>query len=565
MKSVIMTAQDARELGNLGGLTITKPIKPTPPEYIEGARIVEHSSGEWLLVGPNGDVTAAEKCGNFYTPPVRPGDAVFIREPWHRLTNPTDGSPSERIILAADSVVDEGWTAYKWASPVSMPESAARRFARVVSVGTAYGPGVAPVWLVELEAVEKAAAVAIDAGLPFSAADAPENASDYYTHSGDMTAEEHEHMVAAIDADRARLTQVQDRIVWMKRRRAKIADDLPKAEMEQRTPETKTSRADALRIEDAALAAELDELTVEEGNLRAALEDAGAPVQTVEERARERLAELEKRSLEVSHSIADTRAADACGTTAELAETREALTREAERLSAEADELAAYLSAVETTPEGAATPPGEEPTPGPAESAGGTDDEEVGSFTLGKCKYCGREWGVTLEGAKGGGYPTQRTADAAATRVCDCEEAATNRAAIIGVAMAVTRGACQYCGQLQEVGPHPSQAAADETASEVCNCPRAREERRVRERAEDARERVGRLFGDSAEELGFKPVADDAVRLLESVVEMIARGPISSASLNIRGQCKAKFNVTSKGKIKVSRSETRSCDLEAGE
>ncbi|WP_300749548.1 hypothetical protein [uncultured Oscillibacter sp.] len=48
-------------------------------------------------------------------------------------------------------------------------------------------------------------------------------------------------------------------------------------------------------------------------------------------------------------------------------------------------------------------------------------------------------------------------------------------------------------------------------------------------------------------------------------MELIARGPISSASLNIRGQCKAKFSITSKGKIEVSRSETRSCDLEAGE
>lgn len=425
MKTLILTAQDARELASVGGLTITKPIKPTPPPYIEGAHIIEHSSGEWLLVGPDGDVAAAEGCGNYFTPPVHPGDAVYIREPWHYRHELNSNDPDE-VTLASELSPEEA-KGRKWASPVSMPESAARRFARVVSVRTAYGPGVSPVWLVELEAVEKAAAVAIDAGLPFSDVDDPDEASDYFTYAGDMTAEEHERMVAAIDADRARLAQVQDRIVWMKRRRAKIADDLPKAEAEQRTPETKTSRADALRIEDAALADELDELTVEEGNLRAALEDA------------------------------------------------------------------------------------------------------------------------------------------AATRVCDCEEATVNRAAIVGVALAVTRGACQYCGQLQEVGPHPSQAAADETASEVCNCPRARDERRVRERAEDARERVERLFGDSAEELGFKPVADDAVHLLESVVEMIARGPVSSASLNIRGQCKAKFSVTSKGKIKVSRSETRSCDLEAGE
>ena len=141
-----------------------------------------------------------------------------------------------------------------------------------------------------------------------------------------------------------------------------------------------------------------------------------------------------------------------------------------------------------------------------------------------------------------------------------------NRKPEVGVAFAVTTGACKYCGQLQEVGPHPSQAAADETATEVCSCPSARTARRTTEQIEDAQSRVNRLFGEGAEDLGFKPIAGDgAIKLLEHVVELIARGPISSASLNIRGQCKAKFSITSKGKIKVSRSETRSCDLEAGE
>lgn len=135
----------------------------------------------------------------------------------------------------------------------------------------------------------------------------------------------------------------------------------------------------------------------------------------------------------------------------------------------------------------------------------------------------------------------------------------------MGVALAVTRGVCRYCGQFAEVGPHPSQAAADETASEVCSCAAARMARREREQIEDAQERVRRLFGEGAEDLGFKAVHDDAVGLLERVVELIAKGPISSASINVRGRCKAKFSITSKGKIKVSRSETRSCDLEAGE
>lgn len=350
MKSLILTAQEARELDKLGGLTITKPIKPAP-RYIEGANIVTAGGGEWYLESNTGNrLGSGDGVADMFAPPVQTEDAVFIREPWYRLKNP-QGGESERVILAADSVVSEEQVSYKWSSPVSMPEAAARRFARVKSIGVAYGENVSPVWLIELEAVDKAAAEA----------------------------------------------------------------------------------------------------------------------------------------------------------------------------------------------------------------------EEIGSFTIGKCKYCGREWGVTLEGAREGGFPTQRTADAAATRLCDCAEAVANREPIVGVAMAVTRGICRYCGQIQEVGPHLSQAAADETASEVCNCPTARQERRVLEQVEDAYKRVQRLFGDEAESLGFKPVPDEAVGLLEKVVEMIARGPISYASLNVRGRCKAKFSITSKGKIKVSRSETRSCDLEEGE
>ena len=150
-------------------------------------------------------------------------------------------------------------------------------------------------------------------------------------------------------------------------------------------------------------------------------------------------------------------------------------------------------------------PTGEVPAAEDGEPAALELPEDVGggSFTLGKCRYCGREWGVTLEGAKGGGYPTQKTADAAATRVCDCPKAVENRKPEIGVAFAVSTGACKYCGQLQEVGPHPSQAAADETATEVCSCQSARTARRIAEQIEDAQSRVNRLFGEGAEDLGF--------------------------------------------------------------
>lgn len=335
-------------------------------------------------------------------------------------------------------------------------------------------------------------------------------------------------MVAKIDADRARLAEVQDRLIRIDLRRR----DLSALMFEERDKVDPNDRA-PLDAENTALDEEQGDLAHEEADLRAALEDAKAPAPTVEEHAREKYTNISALLSGPSDAIPTLGDYDA--------------------IKAEEQELARYLEQYDKADAA-------EPDPAPTE-----EDEEIGSFRLGKCKYCGREWGVTIEGAREGGFPTQRTADAAATRLCDCEEAVANRAPVIGVAMAVTTGACRYCGQIQEVGPHPSQAAADDTATEVCNCPTARQERRVHEQVADACERVQRLFGDDAESLGFKPIPDEAVGLLENVVEMIARGPISSASLNVRGRCKAKFSVTSKGKIKVSRSETRSCDLEDGE
>lgn len=139
MKSLILTIQDARELDKLGGLTITKPIKPAP-RYIEGASFSREAdcADIWHLVGQDGNrLGAGDGVADVFASPVEVSDVVFIREPWYRLKNP-QGGESERVILAADSVVQPEQAAYKWASPVSMPQDAARRFARVKSIEPAY-------------------------------------------------------------------------------------------------------------------------------------------------------------------------------------------------------------------------------------------------------------------------------------------------------------------------------------------------------------------------------------------------------------------------------------------
>lgn len=481
MKSLVLTAQDARELQSLGALTITKPIKRAPA-YVEGAQMLESTEapGRWYVADTDGEPILDSE--NVFDPPVHAGDAAYIREPWHyRHEFPSDGPA--KVIFAADRPKDEA--GHKWASPVSMPEDAAVRYVRVVSVAAIHNKN-ATAWEISLELVDKARAAAIDAGLPYSSAE-PGEGSDAYTYAGDMSPEDHQRMTAAINADRDRLEIITARL--------------------------------------SEITLELVSTVTDEGK-KALLEERDA---------------LAKEATEITRALID------AGVLSE-------------------DTLPGVLP---KAPEAADTPEGEEPAMEPeggdVPTDPGEEDEEVGSFTLGKCKYCGREWGVTLEGSKTGGYPTQRTADAAATRACTCEEATANRSELLGVAVAVTTGACRYCGQLQEVGPHPTQAAADETASEVCSCAAAKRERRVREQTEDAQEKIARIFGEEAESLGFRAAPEESVALLNLTVGLIARGFISSANLNLLGLCKAKLSITSKGKIKVSRSETRSFDLESGE
>jgi len=355
MKSLILTAQDARDLEKVGGLTITKPIKNAPP-YIEGAYFRLEPDGEKCLLMSREGVPASVQY--FGGPHVCKGDVVFIREPWYRLRDP-QGGESDRYTLAADSGVSEDQVAYKWSSPVSMPEAAARRFVRVVSVAPLYNESVA-VWEIELEKITKEAALAAEADEPpiVSEADDPENVSDYLTYTGDMSPEDHERMIAKIDADRARLSEVRERLARIDERLGEIS----RLMFEDREKVDANDRA-AVEAENETLQEEQAQLSSEEAELVEALTAAGVPVDEIE------------------------------------------------------------------TPEEAETT--EEPVEGATatESAGDApeDDEEIGSFTFGKCKYCGREWGVTLEGAKGGGYPTQRTADAAATRLCTCPEAVEKR------------------------------------------------------------------------------------------------------------------------------------------
>ena len=125
-------------------------------------------------------------------------------------------------------------------------------------------------------------------------------------------------------------------------------------------------------------------------------------------------------------------------------------------------------------------------------------------------------------------------------------------------------GTCRFCGQLVNLErERDTQEAADIAASEECSCYDAREERAIRRKIENAQDRIQKVFGSEAEELGFRPIdAPEPLQLMDEIAVLVARGYISSAIINVRGQCRAKISLTSKEKIKVERSETRSYQLE---
>lgn len=129
--------------------------------------------------------------------------------------------------------------------------------------------------------------------------------------------------------------------------------------------------------------------------------------------------------------------------------------------------------------------------------------------------------------------------------------------------MTYTTGVCPYCGQLANIGSEvETQEEATELAIEVCTCAGARHERETVDKIEAAFDRIDDLFGEDATRYGFQPLTKpEPIEVLKQIAVLVARGSLSSAGLSVTGQCRAKIGLTSKGEIKVERSEARSCQL----
>lgn len=124
-------------------------------------------------------------------------------------------------------------------------------------------------------------------------------------------------------------------------------------------------------------------------------------------------------------------------------------------------------------------------------------------------------------------------------------------------------GACRFCGQIgtSDRG-FSSQMEADEYATQWCGCDEAQAYREKLEAMESAKASIRMLFGSGCEKYSFTPIPDDALFMLEGLVDSIGAGYITSVGLKLQCGDSAKVSVTAKGAIKVNRSKNISSTVE---
>lgn len=125
--------------------------------------------------------------------------------------------------------------------------------------------------------------------------------------------------------------------------------------------------------------------------------------------------------------------------------------------------------------------------------------------------------------------------------------------------------ACRYCGQaIQICAAELTAAEMEESATLSCNCDEAKAYQETLGEISNAKALVVELFGDSAVEYGFKPLAKEKViDFLNDVIEMVGFRRIHSATVQIFGGVKAKVSRSASGKIYVERAESAKQKLEA--
>ena len=151
-------------------------------------------------------------------------------------------------------------------------------------------------------------------------------------------------------------------------------------------------------------------------------------------------------------------------------------------------------------------------------------------------------------------------------------DAIRNRAFILGIKHVKKNiaepeaqyGSCIFCGQalLIDCKSGISIMERNRLATTQCHCPEAEHEARLQKQIEKAKERIIQLFGRRASDLGFSPFNDKITEFLLLIVSLIACHSLNGVVVQLPGVCRAKITMTTKGTIKVERSETTKYQLE---
>lgn len=171
--------------------------------------------------------------------------------------------------------------------------------------------------------------------------------------------------------------------------------------------------------------------------------------------------------------------------------------------------------------------------------------------TYGICINCGES--VPLQWSKN---LTETEKNQLATTLCECRKRAV---------LVETSGSCRFCSQMDVITcmSNLTQDEKDEIATCGCSCVQSRKYVEQKEQTENAKERINQLFGEEAENNGFKPInREKTLELMGVVVGLMAQGELRTITIEVTPTTKAKISCSSKGKINVERIDTRKCKLE---
>lgn len=119
-------------------------------------------------------------------------------------------------------------------------------------------------------------------------------------------------------------------------------------------------------------------------------------------------------------------------------------------------------------------------------------------------------------------------------------------------------GGCRFCGQtkLLHTAMLWDEENCNEAATEMCDCAEAKDYANGKRREENAVKAISTAYGDTA------PVPlPQFVSLLQPAVKPLVTGKIDSITVEVDG-IKAKLSMTSKGKVKLSKTATDKAAVE---